>query len=108
MRTHSHFCELIGWSIITGDQIIESSSNSPLRGVAVHGKMKAKIINEGDDQVILFPKRCRLRSQTVTIERVPQGLLIIDTVDTESRCAKEAASISRGDVRQHEHFGRSG
>lgn len=49
--------------------------------------MKAQVFQSGNSQAVRLPKPLRLRSKTVTIERVPQGLLIIDPDDLAERAA---------------------
>ena len=56
--------------------------------------MIAQVINMGDAQAIRLPKELRLPSQTVTIERVPQGLLITDRKVLERRAEFLAALFS--------------
>jgi virulence-associated protein VagC len=47
--------------------------------------MNAQVFKSGNSQAVRLPKPLRLRSKTVRIERVPQGLLITDTEDVDER-----------------------
>lgn len=47
--------------------------------------MKAQVFKSGNSQAVRLPKPFRLRSKSVIIERVPQGLLITDTEDLAAR-----------------------
>lgn len=55
--------------------------------------MKAQVFQSGNSQAVRLPKPFRLRSKTVAIERVPQGILITDTEDLADR-AKLFASLA--------------
>ena len=55
--------------------------------------MKAQVFQSGNSQAVRLPKLFRLRSKTVAIERVPQGLLITDVDDLADR-AKLFASLA--------------
>jgi len=55
--------------------------------------MKAQVFQSGNSQAIRLPKPFRLTSKTVLIERVPQGLLIVD-VDAVAQRAKVFASLA--------------
>ena len=55
--------------------------------------MKAQVFQSGNSQAVRLPKPFRLRSKTVGIERVPQGLLITDVDDLADR-AKLFASLA--------------
>ena len=47
--------------------------------------MNAQVFKSGNSQAVRLPKPLRLRSKTVKVERVPQGLLITDTEDVDER-----------------------
>ncbi|HRE07370.1 MAG TPA: hypothetical protein PKX00_17270 [Opitutaceae bacterium] len=55
--------------------------------------MKAQVFQSGNSQAIRIPKPFRLSSKTVSIERVPQGLLIVD-VDAVAERAQVFASLA--------------
>jgi len=55
--------------------------------------MKAQVFRSGNSQAIRIPKLFRLTSKTVSIERVPQGLLIVDE-DAVAERAKLFASLA--------------
>jgi len=55
--------------------------------------MKAQVFQSGNSQAIRIPKPFRLASKTVSIERVPQGLLIVD-VDAVAERAKVFAALA--------------
>jgi len=55
--------------------------------------MKAQVFQSGNSQAIRIPKPFRLASRTVSIERVPQGLLIVD-LDAVAERAKVFAALA--------------
>ncbi|MDD2765381.1 MAG: AbrB/MazE/SpoVT family DNA-binding domain-containing protein [Opitutaceae bacterium] len=50
-----------------------------------------RVFKSGNSQAIRLPKPFRLKSKTVSVQRVPQGLLITDTEDLKRRAAAFAA-----------------
>ena len=49
--------------------------------------MHTQVFQSGNSQAVRLPRPFRLRSKTVKIERVPQGLLISDPDDLARRTA---------------------
>lgn len=47
--------------------------------------MQTQVFQSGNSQAVRLPRPFRLRSKTVKIERVPQGLLISDPDDLARR-----------------------
>lgn len=47
--------------------------------------MQTQVFQSGNSQAVRLPRLFRLRSKTVKIERVPQGLLITDPDDLARR-----------------------
>jgi virulence-associated protein VagC len=54
-------------------------------------RARAQVIKVGNYQAVRLPKEFRLPSKTVAVERVPQGLLIIDGIIAERRAEFLAA-----------------
>jgi virulence-associated protein VagC len=55
--------------------------------------MKAQVFQSGNSQAIRIPKPFRLKSRTVSLRRVPQGLLIVDG-DALAERARVFASLA--------------